>query len=234
MPRGPGRRAGRAPPVTPPLRRGPRRRSRPLRRRRAAPPQSDGAERRVPELSLARRPRAHVGIGQGVAGVARRHAVVDLIRRDAQVEVLGPENRVLRRCEPPKRLIAAREPVEQQPGLGRVDDQLVVRAEFSVLRVEISGFAGLDSQGGPDVADRAAHRYPATLADHLDALDPQRPLELPEAAGRHPEPDLAVLPADAGGTPWLLTRRPTRQPSFRLAERVVDTPDARRDAATGR
>ena len=153
----------------------------------------NGAERRVPELPLPRRPRADVRVRQRMPGVARRHAVVDLVHRDAQIEVLGPQDGLLRRRERAHGPLAAGEPVEQHPGRGRVDGQLVVGAELGVLGVEVGGLPGLHPERRHDVTDRAAQREPPGAHD-LGPLDPQRPHVLPEPARRHLQPDLPVLP----------------------------------------
>src|SRR3954453_700931 len=55
-------------------------------------PRAAGSERLVPEVALpAVRPWPHVEVGHVVPVVAGRGSVVDLFRRDPEVEVLGPE-----------------------------------------------------------------------------------------------------------------------------------------------
>ena len=187
---------------------GPRRRTPQRHRCRAAAPPS-GRRRTARSRTLQRAastdPRRRRA---AVAGVAGRHAVVDLTGRDAQVEVLGPEHRLLRRSEPAHRLVTPREPVEQQRGRGRVHGQILLRAEIGVIGVDTDRRAGRDTQTGRHVADRAPQPNPAPA--RRPRLRPRSAAARRTARHRRPTPRGAGSCRAAGAAARRAGARPRR------------------------
>src|SRR5262249_41208674 len=82
--------------------------------------------------------RAHVGVGLRMEAVAGADAVVDLADRDADVEVLGPDDRVPRRREGTQGLVTQEKGVLDESSCGSIEGDHVVDGQPRAVVVDVA------------------------------------------------------------------------------------------------
>jgi hypothetical protein len=120
-------------------------------------------------------------------------AVVHLVDRDADVEVLRPEHRLLVRREALHRDSATCERLEDHPGCDRVYHDDVILTDARAVGIDVSEGSRLHADSPRQVGVRATEGQPGRRRDELDVVDPQvGGGDGPEAARGDAEPDVVA------------------------------------------